>query len=169
MLAEKLLEELNEQVRYEYESAHYYLAIAAYFKSEDLEGFAHFFEIQAEEERFHAQKFSNFIDEMGERVIMKALGEPRNEFDSIADAIKYALHHEKGVTKRIYKLMDIAQNESCYPAIGMLQWFVDEQVEEEATMDALLKKVERIGENGNGIYMLDSELAQRTFTPPTEE
>ncbi|WP_027339608.1 ferritin [Halonatronum saccharophilum] len=169
MLGERLLEELNEQVKFEYESAHYYLALAAYFKAEDLEGFAHFFEVQAEEERFHGQKFFNFIDEMGERVVLKGLGDPENDFDSIVDAISFALDHEKFITKRIYKLMDIAREESNYPAISLLQWFVDEQVEEEASMDALLKKVERIGENGTGIYMLDNELAQRTFTPPAGE
>jgi ferritin len=142
--------------------------MAAYFKDEDLDGFANFFLVQAEEERFHAMKFFNFIDEMGEKVEVRAFKQPKTEFDSIEDVYKLALEHEQFVTKRIYKLMDLAQGESEYATISFLKWFIDEQVEEEDTMETILKKVQRFGENSQGIYMLDEELAQRTFAPPTE-
>ena len=168
MLEKELEKEFNNQVKYEAESAHYYLAIANYFKSEDLDGFAHFFEVQAQEERFHAQKFVNFIDEMGGRVKLQALEQPKNEFESIVEVFEYALNHEKFISKRINKLMDLSQENSNYAAISFLNWFVDEQVEEEATMDAILNKVKRVAKDNSGIFMLDNELSQRTFTPPVE-
>ncbi|KGG79494.1 ferritin [Caloranaerobacter azorensis] len=168
MLSEKLLKELNEQVKYELYSAHYYLAMAAYCAEQDLDGFANFFKVQAEEEKFHAMKFFDFINEMDGRVTIQALEEPKNNYESLVDVFKSALEHEKFVTRRIYKLMDIATEEKEHATISLLKWFVDEQIEEENSMKAILKKLERLGDNSHGIYMLDEELAQRTFTPPVE-
>lgn len=166
MLSEKLLNALNDQLNFEFESAHIYLAMAAYCADLDLDGFSNFFLVQAEEERFHAMKFYNFINEMDGRVTFKGMEEPQNEFESLLDVFKKALEHEKLVTKRIYNLMDLANEEKEHATISMLKWFIDEQVEEETTFKGLIKKLERLGENNHGIYMLDSELAQRTFTPP---
>ncbi|KPU26806.1 ferritin [Caloranaerobacter sp. TR13] len=166
MLSERLLKELNEQVKYELYSAHYYLAMAAYCAQQDLDGFANFFKVQVEEEKFHAMKFFDFINEMDGRVTIQALEEPKNDFESLIDVFKAALEHEKFVTKRIYKLMDIATEEKEHATISLLKWFVDEQIEEQNSMKAILKKLERLGDNSHGIYMLDEELAQRTFTPP---
>jgi ferritin len=169
MLSERLLKELNEQVKYELYSAHYYLAMAAYCASEDLDGFANFFKVQAEEEKFHAMKFFDFINDMDGRVTILALEEPNNEFNSVLDVFKAALEHEKFVTSRIYKLMDIAVEEKEHATISLLKWFVDEQVEEENSMKMIIKKLERLGDNSQGLYMLDEELSQRTFTPPATE
>lgn len=169
MLSEKLERELNEQIKHEFYSAYYYLAMAAYFDDQTLDGFSNFFKVQAEEEQFHAMKFYNFINEKGGRVKLEAIDQPPSEFDSIADVFSKALEHERFVTKRIYKLMDIAKEEREHATISMLQWFVDEQVEEEDTMETYLKQVQRLGEQGSGIYMLDKELAARTFTPPAAE
>ncbi len=169
MISDELLTELNKQVKFEYESAHYYLAIANYFRAEDLEGFAHFFEVQAEEERFHAEKFTHFIDELGAVVKLKGLGDPKNDFDSPQAAFEYALEHEKFITKRINQLMDIAHSDKNYAAVNFLNWFIEEQVEEEASMDELINKLERISDDGAAIYMLNEELAQRTFDPQAEE
>ncbi|EOD01039.1 ferritin [Caldisalinibacter kiritimatiensis] len=169
MLSERLLKELNEQVKYELYSAHYYLAMAAYCASQDLDGFANFFKVQAEEERFHAMKFFDFINDMDGRVTMLELEQPKNEFDSILDVFKAALEHEKFVTSRIYKLMDIATEEKEHATISLLKWFVDEQVEEENSMKVIIKKLERFGDKGHGLFMLDQELGQRTFTPSASE
>ena len=169
MLSEKLLKSLNDQVNYEFLSAHYYLAMAAYCADQDLDGFAHFFIVQAEEERFHAMKFYNFINEMDGRVILTGIDDPQNEFKSLADVFESALEHEKLVTKRIYNLMDIATEEREHATISLLKWFVDEQVEEEASMKTILKKLKRLGDDSHGIYVLDQELAQRVFTPPANE
>ena len=166
MLSEKLLEELNEQIKHEFASANYYLAMAAYCKDQNLEGFANFFIVQAEEERFHAMKFFNFIDEMGGKVVITGYDDPRTTFDSIMDVFAAGLEHEQFVTKRIHHLMDISMEEKNYPAISFLNWFVDEQVEEEATFNDLLEKLKLIDNNTNGLFMLDKELSSRTFVAP---
>lgn len=168
MLSEKLAKELNDQIKHEFYSAYYYLSMAAYFDDQTLDGFSNFFRVQAEEEQFHAMKFYNFINEKGGRVLLQGIGQPPHEFDSIADVFSKALEHERFVTKRIYTLMDLAKEEKEHATISMLQWFVDEQVEEEDTMETYLKQVERLGEKGSGIFMLDKELSARTFTPPTD-
>lgn len=169
MLSQKLLDELNLQLKYEMESANYYLAMAAYCASEDLDGFANFFLVQGEEERFHAMKFYNFINDLGGRVIIKGFEDPKNDFSSLEDIFESALKHEQFVTKRIHTILDVANQEKHYPTISFLQWFVDEQVEEEASMNQILSKVKRLGEDNPGIYMLDEELSKRAFTPPPGE
>ncbi|WP_352419781.1 ferritin [Proteiniborus sp.] len=169
MLSEKLAKALNDQMNFEFLSAHYYLAMAAYFEDQDLSGFGHFFIVQAEEERFHAMKFYNFINEMDERATIQAISEPQNEFKSYVDVFENALEHEKEVTKRIYNLMDIATEEREHATISFLKWFIDEQVEEEASMKNIIKKLQRMGEDNHAIYALDQELAQRVFTPPVAE
>lgn len=168
MLSEKLAKALNDQMNFEFLSAHYYLAMAAYFEDQDLSGFAHFFIVQAEEERFHAMKFYNFINEMDERATIQSISEPKNEFKSYIDVFETALSHEKEVTKRIYNLMDIATEEREHATVSFLRWFIDEQVEEEATMKNIIKKLQRIGNDSHAIYTLDQELAARIFTPPAE-
>jgi len=169
MLSEKLLKELNKQIKYELESAHYYVAMEAYFDSNGLSGFANFFKVQAEEERFHAQKFYDFVYEMDADVEITALELVGKDFDSHVDVFKKALKHEKFVTSRIYELMEIAEEEKEYATQSMLKWFIDEQVEEENSMKDMIIKLERVKESGNGLYMLDKELAGRTFTPPAPE
>ncbi len=169
MLSKKLLDEINLQIKYEFFSAHLYLAMAAYCDSEDLEGFANFFKVQAEEERFHAMKFYDYVTQMGERVVLYGLEEPDNNYESVLDAFKKSANHEKFVTSRIYTLMDIATEEKEYATISLLKWFIDEQVEEEDTFAKIVKKLERMGENSSGLFMLDAELATRVFTPPVGE
>ncbi len=168
MLSEKLLAKLNEQITHEFYSAHYYLAMAAYFKSEDLDGFANFFIVQAEEERFHAMKFFEFIFEQGEEAVITGFQNPKRDFKSTEEIFSLALEHEKLVSSLINDLMTLAQEEKHYASISFLQWFIDEQVEEEANMGKLLSQVKRVGEKGHGILMLDRELAGRTFTPEAE-
>ncbi len=168
MLSEKLLSKLNEQITHEFYSAHYYLAMAAYFKKEDLDGFANFFIVQAKEERFHAMRFFEFINDQGKEAVITGFKNPKRDFQSAEEIFSLALEHEKLVSSLINDLMNLAQEENHYPSIGFLQWFIDEQVEEEASMSKLLSQVKRVGEKGHGILMIDRELAGRTFTPETE-
>ncbi len=165
MLSEKLLSKLNEQITHEFFSAHYYLAMAAYFKNEDLDGFANFFLVQAEEERFHAMKFFNFIIDQGKEAVITGFKDPKRDFKSAEEIFSLALEHEQLVSGLINDLMDIAQQDKHYPSISFLQWFIDEQVEEEASMGKLLNQVKRVGEQGHGILMLDREMASRSFSP----
>lgn len=165
MLSEKLHEALNDQMNFEFYSAHAYLAMAAYCTAEAYDGFANFFLVQAEEERYHAMKFYNFLSDLGYRATIAGFERPHNEFASILDAFESALKHEKEVTNRIYYLSDIALDEREHATMAFLKWFIDEQVEEESTFDTLINKIKRIQNDSNAIFMLDSELASRTFTP----
>lgn len=144
MLSEELLQGLNEQMNFEFFSAHAYMAMAAYCSSESLDGFAHFFLVQAEEERFHAMKFYNFINALGLRATITGFDSPNNEFASVLDCFEKALAHEKEVTKRIYRLSDIAWDEREHATINFLKWFIDEQVEEESMFDTMIQKLVRI-------------------------
>lgn len=167
-MSEKLHKGLNDQMNYEFYSAHAYMAIAAYCSSESLDGFANFFLVQAEEERFHAMKLYNFINAMGERAIIDGFEAPNNEFSSVLDGFKKALLQEKEVTKRIYKLSDIALDEREHATINFLKWFIDEQVEEEDMFDSIIQKLKRIENDSNAFFMLDNEFAKRAFTPVAE-
>ena len=175
MLSERLLKELNEQIKYEFDSAHIYLAMAGYFADQDLEGFENFFLVQEEEERFHAMKFYQFINGMGARVDIKGFEDPENHYNSATEVFEAALKHEQFITSRIYKLMDIAIEENEHATASFLKRSeerrvgkVDEQLEEEDTMTKILAKLRRFGEDGAGIMMLDKELSLRIFTPPVD-
>ncbi|WP_096435111.1 ferritin [Alteribacter populi] len=163
MISKKLINGLNDQMNYEFYSAHVYLATAAYCSAESLDGFANFFLMQAEEERFHAMKIYNFINDLGERANVDTFPAPNNKFSSVLDTFEKALMHEKEVTRRIYTLADIALDEREHATMTFLNWFIEEQVEEEASFDSLIQKLKRIDSDSNAFYMLESELGKRTF------
>lgn len=169
MFSEKLLDAMNEQMKNEFLSAYLYMAMAGYFESEDLPGFASWMRIQALEEMTHGEKFFNFICEADGRTDLRAIDGPKNDYESPFDCFTYSLDHEKFVTSRINQLVDLARSDNNHAAEIFLQWFVTEQVEEEASFGLILKKLERIGDDGNGLLRLDEELAQRSFVPPTAE
>lgn len=161
-----LVDAINKQLNYEFESAHVYLAMQAYVADLGLEGFENWLGVQYEEEVFHARKFVAYLNERGERVEITGFETPRKEFKNLLDVFEVALEHEKGVTARINNLMKIAHEVSDYAAISFLQWYVDEQVEEEDSFNTLIDKIKLV--DGGGLYMLDRELLTRSFTPPVE-
>ncbi len=167
MVSQKLIKGLNDQFNYELLSAHYYLAMAAYCSEQDLDGFATFFKVQAEEERFHAMKFYDYVTEVDGRILITDIKNMQNNFTNMVNVFKSALEHEQSVTKRVYDLMDLAQAEREHATISFLSWFVGEQVEEEANMKAIIKRLERLGNDNHGLFMLDKELGARVFVPPT--
>lgn len=167
MFSEKLTKLINNQINYEFFSEHIYLAMSAYCADQDLDGFANFFRIQAEEERFHAMKLFDYLVDMNARVRISSSAEPRNDYGSILEAFKAALEHEKSNTRNIYAIADAATDERNHATMSFLKWFIDEQVEEEALVNSIIKKLERIGNDSAALYMLDTELATRIFTPPT--
>lgn len=167
MLSEKLMTVINEQVNYEFYSANVYIAMQAYCAANDLDGFANFFKVQAQEENFHAMKFFDYLNQMDGRVTIEALPAPKNDFESMLHVFKEGLQHEKTVTQRVYNLMDMATDEREHATISLLKWFIDEQVEEENNFTNIVKRLERISNDSAALYMLDSELAARVFTPPT--
>lgn len=160
-LSDRLLEELNKQIMYEFFSAQYYLAMAGYCADQNLAGFENFFIAHDHEERSHAMRIYHFINEMGHRVDIQGFEDPDNDFDSVEGVFKAALEHEEFVTDRIKKLMDIAVEEKNYAAISFLQWFIDEQVEEEELFSGILEDIRRVGSTGTGLLLLDRELAKR--------
>ena len=169
MLSERLLNALNEQINFELESEYVYLNMASYCENEDLQGFANFFKVQAQEERFHAMKFYDFIFQMGGRVTLKGIPAPQNNYQDILDTFNEGYKHEQEVTRRIYALSDIAIEEREHATISFLKWFIDEQVEEQDSFNNIIKKLRRIESSPAALYMLDDELATRTFTPPAAE
>ncbi len=168
MISEKMIEKFNEQIQHELFSGHLYLSMAAYCSSIDLDGFGNFFIIQEKEERDHAMKLYHYVNEQGGRVKIYGLEQPTVDFKSLADVFEQAWEHEKGVTRRLNAIMDLAVEEKDYATQGLLQWFIDEQIEEEATMLTILREVRLVGDNGQGLLMLDREKAQRTYTPLTQ-
>lgn len=166
MFSDKLLDAMNEQMKNEFLSAYLYLAMAGYFQSEDLPGFASWMRVQALEELTHGEKFFNFICDAGARTDLRGIDAPKNDYASPLECFKYSLEHEKFVTSRIGQLMDLAKQEGSHAAQIFLQWFVTEQVEEEASFSLIIRKLERIADDGRGLLMLDTELQARQFVPP---
>ncbi len=169
MLSKEMEKEINVQINKELYSAYLYLAMAAYFDDKNLSGFANFFQIQAQEEVSHAQKFYHYVYERGGRVVLDAIDKPQTDFKDVKAVFQQAYEHEQYVTGRINTLMDLAIKQNDHASKTFLDWFVSEQVEEEASMDSILQKIDLIGGGGHGILMLDAELGKRSFTPPAGE
>jgi len=142
--------------------------MASYFNAAGLGGFENFFLVQVEEERFHAMKMYRFLNEKGGRVSLDAIEAPKTEFNSPIEVFQLAYDHEKLVSSLINDLMDLAISENDHAAKNFLNWFVEEQVEEESSMEGILSKLKLINGEGHGLLMMDAELAQRTFTPPAK-
>ncbi|MEJ2103704.1 MAG: ferritin [Ignavibacteriaceae bacterium] len=161
MLSKKMQDALNNQLNEELFSSYLYLSIAAHFEEKNLKGFANWFKIQSSEEYGHAMKFYGFIVQTGGVVKLKQIGAPKTSWKSVMEAFKDTLAHEKKITGLIHKLVDLAMQSKDYATNNFLQWFVTEQVEEEATVEEILHKLEMIGDNKGGLYMLDRELGAR--------
>jgi ferritin len=168
ILSENMQEALNNQMNAELYSSYLYLSMAAYYRSIDLQGFAHWMHCQAKEELFHGIKLYNFINERGGKAIMKPIEGPPTEWNSPSAPIEHAYNHELKVTGLINDLVNLAIEEKDHATNNFLQWFVKEQVEEEASADEVVKKLKLTGGEGNGLFMLDQELAARLpiFTFP---
>ena len=161
MASENLLKSLNDQFNFELLSGYYYMAMAGYCSEENMNGFAHFFIEQAKEEYEHAMKFYAFINDMDGRVTTQAMEEPKNDYTSFLETFQVALSHEQLVTSKINNLLEMAIEEKSYPTIQFLQWFVEEQLEEENSMKDIIFKLEGIKDNFQGLYLLDKELGAR--------
>lgn len=163
MLGKKMLKEINLQINKELYSAYLYLSMAAWFEDANLKGFANWMKVQFQEEQFHALKFFDYVMERGSQVKLEAIEAPETKWENPAAAFKQVLEHEQYVTSRIHGLVKLAREENDYASEAFLQWFVTEQVEEEANAVELLEKLKMIGERGSGLLMLDHKLAARTF------
>jgi ferritin len=166
MLDEKMQTALNKQMTAELYSSYLYLAMSAYFQSISLPGFANWMRIQAQEELVHAMKFYDFINERGGRVILQPVEGPPTEWSSPLDVFENTYKHEQKVTGLINDLVNLAVKEGDHATNIFLQWFVTEQVEEEASADEVVQKLKLMGDAKGGLFMLDREMGQRVFTPP---
>ena len=157
----KLLDEMNVQINKELFSGYLYLAMAAHFENANLPGFAHWMKVQAGEELEHAMKFFEFLAEVGEKAVLDAIEKPDSNFGSPLKVAQQVLEHEQFVTSRIHMLYKLATESNEYPTQMFLQWFVNEQVEEEKNATAIVETLKLGGETGNSLIMLDRALAQR--------
>ncbi len=161
MLSDTMQEALNAQLNAELFSSYIYLSMAAYFEAENLLGFANWMRVQSEEETMHAMKFYDYINERNGRVLLRALEAPQTEWATPLAAFEDALHHEQYITGRINDLTNLALKEGDHATWSFLQWFVDEQVEEESSVDAVIQDLKRVADFPAGLFMLDRELGQR--------
>ena len=161
MISEKMAAAINDQVKAEFDSAYIYLGMAAYFQDCNLQGMAHWMEKQYHEELEHAERFIEHLYERGARVKIEESAKPKESYDGPLSVFKESLRHERCVTERIDKLMDQAIEEKDHATSSMLRWFVDEQVEEEANVEAIVRNLEFVGDSHASIYLLDKELGGR--------
>lgn len=166
MINKEVLEAINEQINAETYSAYMYLSMSAYFENIGLSGFAHWMKIQYQEEAAHALKFFNYVTERGGKVVLKAVAQVPVDFDGVVDVFEKTLAHEIHVTSLINNLFEVSIKAKDHAAQSFLKWFIDEQVEEEANVEKILATLKLINGQGNGIFMMDRELAQRVFVDP---
>lgn len=161
MISRAMQDAINEQIRDELYSAYLYLSMAAYFEATSLPGFASWMRMQSQEEVSHAMKLFDFVNERGGRVTLHAIDQPPLEFESPRAVFEATYEHEQKVTGLIHDLYGLALEEKDYPAQVMLHWFIDEQVEEEDGVSQILDVLERVGDNDQGLLMIDRELGRR--------
>lgn len=166
MLSKKMEAAFNDQIAAEFFSAHLYLAMAAYLEDIDLPGFANWMRIQYQEEVFHGMKMFDFVIERDGRALVKSWEEPQAEWKDPVDVFAEVYKHEQKVTSLIHNLVDIALEEKDHASYSFLQWFVDEQVEEESTAKGILQQLKLMGESKGALFQLDRELGARVYTPP---
>jgi ferritin len=167
MINKKMEKVLNKQINVETYSAYLYWSMSAALEYMNLPGFANWMRVQAQEEMTHAVKFFRHIVERGGRVTLIALDSPPVEWKGVEDIFMDVQKHEEKVTSLINELMDLALTEKDHAAAMFLQWFVTEQVEEEAMVHEILGKLKIAGTASAALYMLDKEMAQRVFVSPT--
>jgi ferritin len=161
MLNPKIQEAFNQQINAELFSEYLYLSMAAYFEAESFPGMARWMRMQADEERTHALKFFDFIYERNGRVTLTQIDAPKTQWNSPSEAFEDAYRHEQKVSGLIGDLTDLALQEKDHMAHQFLQWFVGEQVEEEATVQAIVDQLQRVGDHGVALYLLDQQIGQR--------
>ena len=169
MVNEKIASMLNEKIAKEFYSAYLYLAIANYYEDQDLDGFANWFSIQAQEERDHAMMIRSYLIEDGTRVRLDAIAAPTEAFEDVKAPLLAALEHERFITASINDIYAAAMAEHDYKTLQFLDWFIKEQGEEEKNASDLCKKYELFGHDAKGLYLLNAEYATRTYTAPAAD
>lgn len=165
MVSETIINLVNEQITKEQYAAQLYLSMSAWFYAQDLEGIGNYFRVQSKEELMHADKMFDYVNDIGGKVILNEIPKPPNEFNSAQEIFEKALDHERLVTRSIFNIVKAANDESDFATTSFLQWFINEQVEEEASASLLVTKIKMVKDNPSALYLFDQELAQRVFVP----
>ena len=164
---EKIAYLLNDQINKELYSAYLYLDIANYYDEQDLDGYANYYMIQAQEERDHALLFMKYMQNNGLKITLEAIGKPDKVFTNILDPLVIAAEHERYVTALINNIYHEAHQGKDYRTMKFLDWFVDEQMEEEDNADSMVSRYKLFGQDPRGLYLLDQEYAARVYTAPS--
>jgi len=165
MLTKRMEEELNEQINKEMYSSYLYLSMSSYCAQTGFMGFANWMRVQAQEELDHAMKIFDYVIERGGCPVLKTIEQPDATWINLTNVFEATLKHEQFVTSCINHLMGVAMEEKDFASISFLNWYVDEQIEEEANADELVKKLQFVAEDKNAMLTLDKELAARVYTP----
>jgi ferritin len=166
MLKKTIESALNQQINAEFHSAYLYLSMSSYFQSLGMAGCANWMKVQYQEELAHATRFFDYVLERGGRVLLTPIGEVKVDFNNVLHVFEETLAHELTVTGLINSLMDLSIKESDHATKSFLQWFVDEQVEEEANVEQILNNLKLINGEGQGLLMMDREMQARVFVNP---
>ena len=162
LLSEKVQAALNEQIKDELYAAYLYLAMSGYFKELNLEGFAHWFDLQRQEETNHGMKIFEYVYDRGARVELKPLPAPPKSFASPVDVAQQAFDHEREVTEKINDLYELALEAKDYQTQSLLQWFISEQIEEEKSALTVVERLKMVGDDAAALFILDREMGART-------
>lgn len=165
MISQKLQSALNDQINAELWSAYMYLSMSLHAETQALKGMAQWLYVQWQEEQDHARIFQNFMNDNQSRVVLQPVSSVPVEWESPLQMFHEALQHEEKVTQMIEQLVQMAYRERNLPTLSRLQWFVDEQVEEEASLHDVVARLEMVSDNPAGIQALDDKLATRTYEP----
>ena len=164
---EKIAALLNDQINKELYSAYLYLDMANYYDEMDLDGYANYYMIQAQEERDHALLFMKYMQNNGLKVTLEAIAKPDKEFNTVLDPLVIAAEHERYVTALINNIYHEAHQGKVYRTMKFLDWFVDEQMEEEENADKMISRYKLFGQDPKGLYLLDQEYAARVYNAPS--
>ncbi len=165
MLKGKMAEALNKQINEEFFSAYLYLSMSGYFESIGLKGFANWMMVQYKEEVDHGMKFYNYLLSQGADIKLLPIAEPPHTWDSPLNAYEETLKHEQHITKCINDIVDLAEELKDRATFNFLQWYVDEQIEEEENDREIIDKLKLVGDNKSGLFMLDKDLSARIYKP----
>ena len=166
MINEKLEKAFNDQINAEFYSEYFYLSMLAYFEQQNLQGFKNWMNVQMQEERAHAFGLFHYLHERGGKVKLEQIDKPRTDWGSPLEVMEEVLKHEQLVTSKINSLVDVAEEVKDRAAVSFLDWYVKEQVEEESSVEKLIKTMRSICNDKLCLYMFDKELAQRQFHAP---
>lgn len=161
MISKNMSKQLNKQLNHEFYSAYLYLAMSAYCSKNDFNGAAKWFLLQYEEEHEHATRIYNYLIEQGASISLKEIAKPEKKFGTLLETFEKSLAHEQIMTRRLNELSDTALKEKDHATYNLLQWFVNEQVEEEASAGEIISKLKMIKGDGYGLLMIDADLGQR--------